>query len=281
MKPAPVRFRPLVVAILAVTMIPVAVRANISGFGDFSQFTINVDDSGSAPTLSPGSIQLTNNTGLESRSVFYNTPQSISQFSASFTYQNAGVTYPNSGNNGIYGATFCLQNSAAGAAAVCGNGVNAFGYGNEPFSPGIGTSAAITFEMQPPPTLSGLYTNGNLGGGSLNTSPVNLVSGDPINVTLIYNGLVLHESLFDTVTSQSYDAFFAANLPSILGGPTAFVGVTASTGNSNTSSGSDGFQTFSNFQFNAGVAPEPASLTVLLMGAGATGMARPRKKARC
>ena len=47
-----------------------------------------------------------------------------------------------------------------------------------------------------PYNASGYYTNGNLGGGSLATSPVNLYSGDPINVTLAYNGSLLQESLW-------------------------------------------------------------------------------------
>ena len=251
----------------ALLLLVATTHADIAGFGDFSNFSINVLDGGSAPTISPGTIHLTN-TGLqEARSVIAKTPQTITQFTASFTYQNAGV--PGAGS-GLYGASFVLENSSLGTSAI-GLPSSQLGYGSLGF---ISKSAAITLEINPAPTASGFYTDGNLGGGSPVTSPVNLISGDPINVTLAYNGTTLHENLFDTTTSASYDAFFVANLTSVLGGSTAFVGVTASTSNVNEVS-----QTFSNFAFTSGApaqTPEPASLGIL--GCGIIGVLTRRRR---
>ena len=41
-------------------MLPTPAHADIIGFGDFSGFTVNQTDSGSAPTISNGTILLTN-----------------------------------------------------------------------------------------------------------------------------------------------------------------------------------------------------------------------------
>ena len=84
-------------AAVAVALAATGARANINGFGDFSNFTINQSDGVSAPVISipAGSIKLTvaANNVTESRSIFCNTPQNISQFTASFTYQRGGTGF--------------------------------------------------------------------------------------------------------------------------------------------------------------------------------------------
>jgi hypothetical protein len=226
--------------------------ADINGFGDFSGFTYNqsIGDSGSAPTISPGKIDLTNPGAAESRSLFANIPQNISQFTTSFTYQMGNHSSVFGGGDG-FGAAFVLQNSPGGASTVSTDD-HSYGYG------GIGKSVAISLEPSDAGSNSGYYANGVIGGGSHTTSPVFLSSGHPINVTISYSGSTLHESLLDTVTSASFSTTYLTNISSILGGSTAYIGITAD-GNGNESAD----QMFSNFQVNV---PEPASFGILAAG---------------
>jgi hypothetical protein len=256
------KFHHVLVAHLAAflgVLAPPAAHANIMGFGNFSGFTVNVDDTGSAPTVSSGTIRLTNaGTVNESRSIFFNTPQSIAGFTASFTYQESA------GANGLDpGACFVLQNSTSGAGAVS---TGDFGYAGLP-----GNSIGVTLELGG--NASGYYTDGSYGGGSPSTSPVNLLSGDPINVTLTYNGSTLQESLLDTTTNASYSNSFLilTPIPTVLGGSTAYVGFTADSYGSSDFFGGDAVnQSFSNFQYTTSPVPEPS--TFALLGVGAIGL---------
>src|SRR3984957_1806065 len=232
---------PVILVLLSVAGIS---RASIVGFQDFSNFTINVGDSGASPTVTiasgiGSSINLINS-HAEDRSIFCDTPQSTSPFTASFTFQGAG------GNPD--GTCFVIQNSSSGASAL--------GF-SDGYS-GIGNSAAVALELDNVgDTNTGLYTNGNTG-GSTSSSPISLFSNDPINVSLSYNGSVLSETLTDATTSATFSTSYLLNLPSVIGGSSAFVGFAAS---SNFGSS----QTISNFQFNS--VPEPASLGLLAAGA--------------
>ena len=117
-----------------ITSLVTTVHADITGFGTFSNFTINRTDTGSAPTLTPGMIRMTSLGEPQSRSIYFNTVQNISKFTASFTYRS--VEGPVGGFSTKYGATFVVQNSPGGLNTAVGNGNN-LGYGNDcvPFGP--------------------------------------------------------------------------------------------------------------------------------------------------
>lgn len=239
-------------ALLSVTVGLVAwanpAQASIIGFGDFTGFQINKNDNGANPTVnfSPSTIHLTGMADGEARSIFFNTPQTVSSFSASFTF------VASTGNTSPVGFAFVLQNDSRGASAVGGFSL---GYN------GISPSAAIEFNGGNSLPI-GLFADGAVANGSNAVSPVDLASGHPIDVAISYNGTILNATLTDTVTSQSSPtASFLISLPT-----TAYVGLTAGIG---PFSGGGRDQAFSNFQFT-NVVPEPPA--ALLFAAGTVGI---------
>jgi len=249
-------------AVVSVCGLAPQALADIAGFNGLAGWRLNVGDGASPPTYNPGTdtLHLTNSGAGEFRSVFFETPQAIGQFSASFTYTAANVA---SAFGNPFGACFVIQNSPAGAGALGGfNG--GLGYS------GITNSVALSFEIGSPPSRSGLYTGGVVGGGASPTTPVNLLLGNPIDVDLSYNGSLLAVTLTDTVTLAQYQTAYPINIPAMIGGPTAYIGFSASThgvGNADQYIGHPDFSV-----------PGPAGLS--LMGlAGIMGMRRRRVKA--
>ena len=223
-----------IVCLLTVLGTGLPARADILGFGDFSNFTLNQADTSPAPSINGGTIQLTSTLSDETRTLFYDTPQPISQFDASFIYQ----TGANQGSGATLGA-FVIQNGPAGAEA----------------DTNLLSSAIITLNL---PSASGLHQGPGYTGAGPSTVPVVLNSGDPIDVSLSYNGSLLHETLLDTTTSASYSTSYLVNIPSIVGGPDAYVGVLGYTGDFSAD------QYFSSFTFHP--TPEPASWVLAALG---------------
>lgn len=231
------------VAFAAASLFLSSARASIVGFGNFTNFTINQNDTASPPTEpASGSLELVTGQG-EQRSVFYDTPQDVTQFTASFTFQGANI------DGG--GFAFVVENDPRSAAAVgvYNPYVEECGFGN------ITKSVGITLDFDDNGT--GLYTNGSRGNGEASTNPpINLSGADPINVQLVYSGSTLTETLTDTVTSKAFSNTYLVptSIPSTVGSSAAYVGITADD--------SQGEQTFSNFQFTNSV-PEPANLSLI------------------
>jgi hypothetical protein len=126
---------------------------------------------------------------------------------------------------------------------------------------GVSPSIALTLQLGAP-TVSGLFFDGNVGGGAPSTAPVNLLSGDLIGVTLVYNGgTTLSETITDGNLPYSSLLSLPATLQSILGSPTAFVGFTAGAYDVNFDR-----QYISNFAYRT---PEPSSFVLAGIGAAA------------
>jgi hypothetical protein len=171
--------------------------------------------------------------GGEARSVFFNYPMYGKAFRVAFTYQSAQGTTATKAD----GVTFCVQNTAAGAEAVGTDG-GSLGY------TGITNSMAIAIDQF---TAKGFeyVTNGQnpatLGQYVL-TAPVDPSSGDPINVSIVYETNAISLSLTDAVTL----AKFVTNVtvgPLPINSASAFVGFTGGSGDL------DSVQTISNFSF--------------------------------
>jgi hypothetical protein len=103
----------------------------------------------------------------------------------------------------------------------------------------IGKSVAIKFDIisnaGEGTNSTGLYQNGasptmpavTLGGG------VNLRSGDTFKAHITYDGTTLTLALTDQVnTTQTFTTSWKVNIPSVVGGSTAYVGFTGGTGGS-------------------------------------------------
>jgi hypothetical protein len=175
-------------------------------------------------------LRLTDTAALnEAGSAFFTTPVSVTSFTNDFTFQQSA---PNAD-----GMTFTIQRAAATALGPSGGGL---GYGPGTTSVtggGIATSLAVKFDLYDNDgegtNSTGLYVNGvaptipatTLGGN------VNLHSGDPFHVVMVYDGTTLTMTITDTInTAQTFTKSWPINIATTIGGTTAFVGFTGGTG---------------------------------------------------
>jgi hypothetical protein len=173
-------------------------------------------------------LQLTSGATNQAGSAWFNTPQNIQNFTNDFTFQLS--------NPSADGMTFAIQNTSLAALSTAGGGL---GYG--PSDPGgaagIGKSIAIKFDLYDNDgegnNSTGLYTNGaspTVPATSLSASGINLHSGDEMAVHMVYNGTTLSMTITDAVAATTFSTSWTVNIPSIVGGNTAFVGFTGGTG---------------------------------------------------
>jgi len=201
--------------------------------------------------------RLTDGANGEAGSIFTTTKVPDTAFTTTFTIKDQAV---NAG--GADSLNFVLQNDPRGAAALGGGG-GAGGYA------GIANSIAIKFDLWTNgshiPT-TGLFINGESpstgdqspAGGKdvIVTGGIKFLSGDPIQVTLTYNGTTLTETLLDTVTNATFTYDYLVNIPQILGGNTAYVGFTGATG------GASAIQDVLSWTYKPTPVPAAASLNV-------------------
>ena len=208
-----------------------------SGFANAANL---VSVNGSA-RFSGSSIQLTDG-GQESSSAWYMAPVNVSKFTTNFTIQ---LTNPSAN-----GMTFSIQNQpqtsidksilyvSGGPHALANNGVGlgyagtTNGYGGQ--ETGLLNSIAVKFDLYTGGgNTTGLYKNGanpTTPDVSMSSSGVSLHSGDPLNVTLKYDGATLSMTVKDPKTKASFSDSWTVNIPAVVGGNTAYVGFTGGTG---------------------------------------------------
>jgi Chitobiase/beta-hexosaminidase C-terminal domain/Legume lectin domain len=241
----------LTVLSLAVMMlcllIPRAVRAQVinypSGFGS-SSGQIWLED---ASTLSGTDIQLLNGIGHRANNAWYETPVNVQAFTTTFTWYTDCSPAPTECGEGLGFMILSDPNLTAAGFTYAGFSGGQFSWSQcvTPFTgsacPSI-NSILVKFDMYDDQTLTaGANLTGFYSGGEFPQAPynpqydmsgsgINMQSGDLMRSTLTYNGATLTETVTDTVTGATYTNSYAANIPSLVAGNTAFVGFGAGTG---------------------------------------------------
>jgi Bacterial lectin/PA14 domain/PEP-CTERM motif len=241
------------------TIVPCA-EADIAGFTQVgagpTDYTINASPTTptGVPNITGGILNLTTAANDEATSAWFNTPQSVSNFTASFTYDFLGGT-----TNPADGFAFVLQNSGLSAL---GGGGGALGY------VGINNSVALGFDLWNNNT-AGTVTNstfsasGYLGFNNYqNTAPVSLRDTvNTVDITVAFRDGVFTETLTQGANIYTRSAFY--NVSDRVGS-TGFIGFTGGTGGANAG------QSISNFTFTTGnapaVPPAPTALTGVPQG---------------
>jgi hypothetical protein len=185
------------------------------GFAGASGLQLN-----GSSAISGSRLRLTDGGNFEAASVFYETPVSVQSFVTDFTFQ---LTDPNAD-----GITFTLQNKSPSALGDFGE---ALGYAP------TGASVAVKFDLHNNAgegiNSTGLYLN-----GALPTTPaidltgtgIDLHSGHIFNGYLSYDGKNLYLTINDLQTKAEWKHLFTIDIPSIVGGDTAYAGFTGGTG---------------------------------------------------
>ena len=203
----------------------------VSFFNNGTNWTVNQSGLSSA-SIKSNVFHGTDGNGGEAVSAWYDYPVYIDGFTATFTYQDVG----GSPGNNADGLSFNLQEY--GPAFLGSSG------GNLAIN-GLSPSANWEFNLYSPNGIGAIFHTDGGAGGYCGTGPVNVSSGHPIQVTIVYTpGGAVQETLVDTVTSSSFVTNYnIGDLVLLLGNSLATIGFTSTDG------GVSSVQTVSNFSF--------------------------------
>jgi fibronectin-binding autotransporter adhesin len=224
--------------------------AALAGFGGSGAGWQLNTVTGALPSVGNDVLTITDNGGSEARSAFYAAKFPIAN---SFT---AGFTYTVGGNKAADGMAFVVQNNAATAVGLGGGGL---GY------QGMANSAALEFNLYTGAGPVGIayHVNGVIGQYT-STAPVNLASGNPILVRIVYDSAA--QTLTAVLTELGPGnartfVYTGVNLAATVGGTTAYIGFTGGTG------GAVATQTIGDYLFNPLVAAVHSNAVVVADGA--------------
>lgn len=208
-------------------------------------------------TVAGDVLTLTDNNGNQARSAFKTTRVPLGGFTTSFHYQAGG-------DRAADGTMFVLHNDTRGASALGSpGGALAYAGGGGAITP----SAGIAINLYTAVTRgTGYRTGGNVSSPYTSTAPVDLGNGNVIAVTLKYDGTnLLTQTLRDLTTGDTWSTTYTVgDLTTTVGGSSAYVGFTGSTG------GQVATQQISSFSFNTGGNNLLPTTTALSIAAGAT-----------
>jgi hypothetical protein len=209
----------------AISVLP-ATEFNTNGLG--WRMNGSVNGSSSPATIVSNVLSLTagSQTG---RSAFLTNRVNITGFLATYTYQNASA-------GGADGVAFILQNDPRGTTAL---GALGGSLGASDIKPGL----SVQFNIYSGSVIGMAINTNGVVGNFQSTSPVSLISGHPIDVSVLYSTGLLQVTLSDATAGVSFKTNLTVNVPSVVGGDAAFVGFSGASG------GVGSTQTISNFQF--------------------------------
>jgi len=180
------------------------------------------------PSIANNVLEITQNTGGQANSFFYDTPMYCGAFQASFTYQMPAFT-----TSPADGFTFCLQNDPAGVNALGGGG-GALGYSDveNGTTPYITNSLAVGFDLYNGHTRGWeVISEGYSAYAYTSYAPVSLISGDQIGVSINYDGNTITVGLADSSAGTTYtNSQVIGPISQYVGGNTALIGFTGGTG---------------------------------------------------
>lgn len=190
-------------------------------YTDFSSTTGLSLNGFNTTSISANRIQLTSGVNTQSRSVFYQTKEPISQFKTDFTFRaSAGALTAD-------GLTFTIQNDPRNDAAT-GYAGKYLGYS------GITNSASAAFNFYNYTAEGqkfGFAKNGQVPPDDIDMAPLDLHAGHLIHAQVSYDGHVMRVLAYDaTDKTKRFSSAKVMDLQTIVGGDTAYVGFTASTG---------------------------------------------------
>ncbi len=178
--------------------------------------------------INGSNLQLTNGTTGQTASAWYTTPVNVQSFTLDFSFQ---LTNPVGD-----GFTFTIQNTGTAAMGPGGAGL---GYGAATLGGplGIPNSVAVKFDIYnnfgEGTDSTGLYTDGaspTIPAVDMSSSGILLRSGDPVNIHMTYDGSNLNMTATDLVTYGTFTQSWQINIPTTVGGTTAYIGFTGSSG---------------------------------------------------
>ena len=226
--------------------------SSLAGFGGTSTsvtgagtgWTVNNTAITSNP-INSNALLLTDGALNEARAAYSNTLQPIALgsngFSASYTYAPSSPNLASAAD----GAVFVLQVDARGLNAIGGTG-GGFAYTSENGT-AVQPSVAIALNIyNGHPIGTNLLTNGIPNYAYLPVTPVNLVSGNPIDVSLVYNPVAqtITETLNEENTFNTFTHVFSTgDLAAAIGSNDIYVGFGGGTGTYTST------QTISNFKY--------------------------------
>ena len=165
-------------------------------------------------------LRLTDGGTGESRSAFFTSPVNVQSFTNDFNFQLT--------NANADGFTFTIQGNSSTALGSGGGGL---GYSSIPNSIAVGFQLYSSVLGNKAVSLTGSWTNGASPSATpgVNTTGVNLHSGDLMNVHMTYDGTTLIWTITDSTTGKSFTDSRAINIPALTGS-LAYVGFTGGTG---------------------------------------------------